>query len=233
MKKNNVINRSFTGLFAAIATTIVLLFAGSVNASAQDEPMTMPEVAPEYPGGTMELLSFIQQHLEYPEGAKEQEIQGRVIVQFTIEKDGSVSDVKVVKSVDPLVDDQVVRAISAMPAWKPGMHEGKTVRVSYSLPFRFRLQAPPKDVILVQYAKGQDGKKDVTCTLTSQKKLTEQEQASIIEMKDLNSKLKEVSKKNTEGFFTLPNNPDTMDEFNTIEEKLNSIQNLNVIYKQK
>lgn len=233
MKKNNVINRSFSGLFAAIATTIVLLFAGSVNVNAQDEPMTMPEVAPEYPGGTIALLTFIQQHLEYPEGAKEQEIQGRVIVQFIIEKDGTVSDVKIVKSVDPLVDDQVVRAISAMPAWKPGMHEGKTVRVSYSVPIHFKLQAPPKDVILVQYAKGQDGKKDVTCTLTSQKKLTEQELASIIEMKDLNSKLKEVSKKNAEGFFTLPNNPETMDEFNTIEEKLNSIQNLNVIYKQK
>ena len=232
MKKNNVINRSFRGLFAAIATTVVLLMAGSVNVSAQDEPMLQPEIAPEFPGGVPALLSFIQQNIKYPEGAKEQEIQGRVIVQFTIEKDGSVSDVKVVKSVDPLVDDQVVRAISAMPAWKPGMHEGKPVRASYSLPFRFRLQAPPKDIILVQYAKGQDGKKDVTCTLTSQKKLTEQELASVIEMKDLNSKLKEVSKKKTEGFFALPNNPDTMDEFNTLEEALNKDDNLKVTYKQ-
>ena len=232
MKKNNVINRSFRGLFAAIATTIVLLMAGSVNVSAQDEPMTQPEVAPEYPGGTIALLSFIQQNLEYPEGAKEQEIQGRVIVRFTIEKDGSISDVQVVKSVDPLVDDQVVRAVSAMPAWKPGMHEGKPVRVSYSIPIHFKLQAPPKDVILVQYAKGEDGKKAVTCTLTSQKKLTEQEQASIIEMKDLNSKLKEVGKKKSEGFFALPNNPDTMDEFNTLEEALNKDDNLKVTYKQ-
>ena len=232
MKKNNVINRSFNGIFAAVATTIVLLMAGSVNASAQDEPMRNPEIAPEFPGGTVALLSLIQQNIKYPEEAKEQEIQGRVIVQFTIEKDGSVTDVKVVKSVHPLVDEQVVRAVSAMPAWKPGMHEGKPVRVSYSVPFRFRLQAPPKDIILVQYAKGQNGKKDVTCTLTSQKKLTEQEQASVIEMKDLDSKLKEVSKKNTEGLFALPNTPETMDEFNTIEEKLNSIQNLNVTYKQ-
>lgn len=232
MKKNNVINRSFRGLFAAIATTVILLMAGSVNVSAQDEPMTQPEIAPEYPGGTVAMLSYIQQNLKYPEGAKEQEIQGRVIVQFTIEKDGSVSDVKVVKSVDPLVDDQVVRAISAMPAWKPGMHEGKPVRVSYSLPFRFRLQAPPKDIILVQYAKSQDGKKDVTCTLTSQKKLTEQELASVIEMEDLNSKLKEVSKKKTEGFFALPNNPDTMDEFNALEEALNKDTSLKVTYKQ-
>ena len=229
MKKNNRTFKSFIALFATVA---VMLTAGSLNVSAQEEPMTQPEIAPEFPGGTVALLSLIQQNIKYPEEAKEQEIQGRVIVQFTIEKDGSVTDVKVVKSVHPLVDEQVVRAVSAMPAWKPGMHEGKPVRVSYSVPFRFRLQAPPKDIILVQYAKGQNGKKDVTCTLTNQKKLTEQEQASVIEMKDLDSKLKEVSKKNTEGFFALPNTPETMDEFNTIEEKLNSIQNLNVTYKQ-
>ena len=59
MKKNNVINRSFNGIFAAVATTIVLLMAGSVNASAQDEPMRNPEIAPEYPGGVVALLSFI------------------------------------------------------------------------------------------------------------------------------------------------------------------------------
>lgn len=233
MKKNNVINRPFRGLLAAIATTVVLLMAGSVNANAQDEPMTQPEIAPEYPGGVPALLSLIQQKIKYPEEAKEQEIQGRVIVQFTIEKDGSVSDVKVVKSVHPLVDEQVVHVVSAMPAWKPGMHEGKPVRVSYSLPFRFRLQAPPKDIILVKYTIGQDGKKVVTCTLTSEKKLTEQELASKIQMKDLDSKLKELGKKKTEGFFALPNNPDTMDEFNALEEALNNIKGINVTYQQK
>lgn len=233
MKKNNVTNRSFRGLFAAIVTTVVLLMAGSVNVSAQDEPMTQPEIAPEYPGGTVAMLSYIQQNLKYPEGAKEQEIQGRVIVKFTIETDGTVSDVNVVKSVDPLVDAEVVRIVSDMPAWKPGMHEGKPVRVSYSIPIRFRLQAPPKDIILVKYTIGQDGKKVVTCTLTSEKKLTEQELTSKIQMKDLDSKLKELGKKKTEGFFALPNNPDTMDEFNAVEEALNNIKGINVTYKQK
>ena len=113
MKKNNVINRSFNGIFAAVATTIVLLMAGSVNASAQ--------------GGVVALVSFLQQNLKYPEEAKEKEIQGRVIVQFTIETDGSVSDVSVLQSVHPLVDAQVVNAISSMTGWKPGMHEGKPV----------------------------------------------------------------------------------------------------------
>ena len=233
MKKNNVINRSFNGIFAAVATTIVLLMAGSVNASAQDEPMRNPEIAPEYPGGVVALVSFLQQNLKYPEEAKEKEIQGRVIVQFTIETDGSVSDVSVLQSVHPLVDAQVVNAISSMTGWKPGMHEGKPVRVSYALPFRFRLQAPPKDIILVKYTNGQDGRKDVTCTLTNTKNLTEQELASTIQMKDLESKLKELSKKNTEGFFALSNNPDTMDEFNAVEEKLNNIKGINVSYKQK
>ena len=65
MKKNNVINRSFNGIFAAVATTIVLLMAGSVNASAQDEPMRNPEIAPEYPGGVVALVSFLQQNLKY------------------------------------------------------------------------------------------------------------------------------------------------------------------------
>ena len=95
------------------------------------------EEMPQYPGGAEALLEFLNQNVQYPEEAEKAGIQGRVIATFVVEKDGSVSNAKVVKSVDPLLDAEALRIISAMPKWKPGKQNGKVVRVKYTIPLSF------------------------------------------------------------------------------------------------
>ena len=95
------------------------------------------EEMPQYPGGAQALLEFLNQNVQYPEEAEKAGIQGRVIATFVVEKDGSVSNAKVVKSVDPLLDAEALRVISAMPKWKPGKQNGKVVRVKYTVPLSF------------------------------------------------------------------------------------------------
>lgn len=81
-----------------------------------------------------------EEQVKYPMIAQENNIQGKVFVQFVIEKDGSVSDVKVARSVDPSLDKEAIRVVKAMPKWKPGKQRGKPVRVSYTVPINFQLQ---------------------------------------------------------------------------------------------
>jgi TonB family protein len=96
------------------------------------------EVMPKFPGGDIALLKFIANHINYPASAKG--IQGRVFCEFTVEKDGSVSDIKVVKSLDPELDVEAVRVLGLLPKFIPGKHRGITVRVKYSVPVSFILQ---------------------------------------------------------------------------------------------
>ena len=97
------------------------------------------EDAPEFPGGIQALLDYLKENIKYPAICKDNNIQGRVIVSFVVEKDGSISDPKVVKGVNPSLDKEAVRVISTMPKWKPGKQKGITVRVRYSVPVNFRL----------------------------------------------------------------------------------------------
>lgn len=99
------------------------------------------EDKPEFPGGgEAALLQWIAKNTEYPEIAKENQIQGRVFVGFVIGKDGSVSDVKILRGVDPYLDKEAKRVVEAMPNWKPGKQRGKPVKVSFQVPINFRLQ---------------------------------------------------------------------------------------------
>ena len=93
---------------------------------------------PDFPGGQKELLSFLSRNIKYP--AIENKIQGRVIVQFVVNKDGSISGAKVVRSIDPDLDKEALRVINSMPQWKPGMNKGEIVSVKYTIPVMFRLQ---------------------------------------------------------------------------------------------
>ena len=96
---------------------------------------------PEYPGGQSALFNFLSSNVKYPKVAQQNGIQGRVIVQFVVAKDGSISDVKVARTGgDPSLDKEAVRVIKAMPNWKPGTERGKPVRVKYTVPVNFRLQ---------------------------------------------------------------------------------------------
>lgn len=94
----------------------------------------------EFPGGEAAMYAFIQKTLKYPVVAAENGLKGRVTCEFTINKDGSIEDVKILKGVDPSLDKEAIRVISAMPKWKPGEQRGKAVRVSFTLPITFKLQ---------------------------------------------------------------------------------------------
>ncbi|MEY8591913.1 energy transducer TonB [Butyricimonas hominis] len=95
------------------------------------------EDMPTFPG---DINKWLSRNVKYPVIAQENNIQGKVSVQFVIERDGSITDVKVLRSVDPSLDKEAVRVIKSMPKWKPGKQRGKAVRVSYTVPINFRLQ---------------------------------------------------------------------------------------------
>ncbi len=97
------------------------------------------EQMPEYPGGAHALFEYLAKNIRYPESAEKAGIQGRVIATFVVMKDGSISNVKVVKSVSPELDTEARRVLSAMPNWTPGMQNGKAVNVKYTVPISFAL----------------------------------------------------------------------------------------------
>lgn len=97
------------------------------------------EQMPSYVGGQPALMKYLIENVRYPKAAVEAKQQGRVVVQFVVEKDGAVSGVKLLKSVTPLLDAEAIRVVKAMPKWNPGKKDGKLVRVRYALPVSFRL----------------------------------------------------------------------------------------------
>ena len=98
------------------------------------------EEMPEFPGGMGECMKFLAKNIKYPTVAQENGVQGRVIIQFVVNRDGSIVDPVVVRGVDPYLDKEALRVISMMPKWKPGKQRGKAVRVKYTVPVMFRLQ---------------------------------------------------------------------------------------------
>lgn len=98
------------------------------------------EQQPMFPGGPAALMKYLSEHTKYPVVAQENGVQGRVTVQFVVEKDGSISDVHVLKGVDPSLDKEAVRVVKSLPRWTPGKQNGITVRVNYRVPVLFRLQ---------------------------------------------------------------------------------------------
>lgn len=106
----------------------------------EEEIFVVVENQPEFPGGQAAMMKFLSENIKYPVIAQENGIQGRVICNFVVERDGSITDVQVVRGVDPSLDKEAVRVIQSMPKWKPGMQRGKPVRVRFTLPVVFRLQ---------------------------------------------------------------------------------------------
>ena len=95
---------------------------------------------PVFPGGNGALLEYLATHVKYPVVAQENGVQGRVIVSFVVECDGSITDVRVERSIDPSLDREAIRVVSSMPRWSPGKLNGYIVRVKYSVPVAFKLQ---------------------------------------------------------------------------------------------
>ena len=124
---------------------VEVVIAAPVEAPVEEEEeevvFVVVETMPEFPGGQQALFKYLSENVKYPVIAQENGIQGRVICQFVVNKDGSIVDVEVVRSGgDASLDKEAVRVIKSMPKWKPGKQRGKAVRVKYTVPVNFRLQ---------------------------------------------------------------------------------------------
>ena len=123
---------------------VVVGYGGGEEASDEVPVFRVVEEMPEFPGGMGECLKFLGKNIKYPVEAQKAGVQGKVIVQFVVEKDGNIANPKVVRSIDPDLDGEAIRVISIMPKWKPGMQKGQPVRVKYTVPVTFRLDG--KDI---------------------------------------------------------------------------------------
>jgi len=117
---------------------------GSDVLSTNDKTFDVVEEMPEYPGGQSAMLEYLSKNVRYPEEAHKAGKQGRVIATFVVEKDGSITNAKVVRSIDPLLDAEALRVISSMPNWIPGKQDGKPVAVKYTVPITFKLDGTTK-----------------------------------------------------------------------------------------
>lgn len=122
---------------------VEIIAAPAATAITEEEDQVVFQVVetmPSFPGGDIELFRFLSENIKYPAIAQENAIQGRVICQFIVNKDGAIVDVEIVRSVDPSLDKEALRVIKAMPKWSPGKQRGRSVRVKYTLPINFKLQ---------------------------------------------------------------------------------------------
>ena len=111
-----------------------------VKQDVENKIFEVVEQQPSFPGGQGALMSWLASNIHYPPVAEENGIQGRVVVSFVVEKDGSITQVQVVRGVDPSLDKEAVRVTKSMPKWTPGKQNGQAVRVKYNLPVTFKLQ---------------------------------------------------------------------------------------------
>ena len=110
------------------------------NAESTEKTFEVVEQMPAFPGGDAALMKYLSENIKYPKAAEKAGEQGRVVVNFIVEKDGAISNVNVVRSVTPTLDAEAVRVIKAMPKWVPGKQDGQFVRVKYNVPVSFKLQ---------------------------------------------------------------------------------------------
>jgi protein TonB len=106
----------------------------------EEQVFVVVEEMPEFPGGEKALRTYLATSVKYPTIAQENGIQGKVFVNFVVNKDGSVSNVKIARGVDPAIDAEALRVVTSLPRWKPGKQRGAPVRVSYTVPISFKLE---------------------------------------------------------------------------------------------
>ncbi len=123
----------------ADAETVVEVFEVEEEV-VEEEIFTIVEDMPEFPGGIQALYKYLGENVKYPQAAKANGISGKVFVNFTVEKDGSITDVKIIRGVHELLDKEAIRVVKSFPKWKPGKQRGKAVRVSYNIPISFVLK---------------------------------------------------------------------------------------------
>ena len=121
-----------TGEITAESSVPKKVFTGKVYEIVEDMPA--------FPGGVTELMNYLSKNTHYPAATKRDGIQGRVVVSFIVEPDGSISNAKLVRRVDPSLDQEALRVVAEMPKWIPGKQNGAAVRVKYNVPVTFKLQ---------------------------------------------------------------------------------------------
>ena len=152
-KRTRMTGRIKYALFAPLA--IALLLASNISCTSSDAdsmPASTPamevdenhvfeivEKGAEFPGGMAACLKWMMENLDYPTAASEAGIQGRVYVSFVVQKDGSLTDVKIARGVHPTLDEEAIRVVKKMPKWKPGRQNGKEVNVRATVPVNFKL----------------------------------------------------------------------------------------------
>ena len=128
-------------LMATCCLTTVLAQKTVVSQKDQkEEPFDVVEDMPAFPGGMEAMIQFISSNIQYPADAQKQKVDGRVLVNFVVEKDGSITEVKVIKPTFPSLDAEAIRVVKAMPKWKPGYQRGQAVRVQFTMPINFSLK---------------------------------------------------------------------------------------------
>ena len=120
--------------------TFTVAFAASAQDTEKGKVYSEVEVMPQYPGGQEALFKFISENVTYPQNAHKNNIEGKVFVQFIVDKKGAVTNAKVVRGVDPDLDKEALRVINLMEKWTPGKNKGKTVKVKYTIPINFALK---------------------------------------------------------------------------------------------
>ncbi len=156
-----------------------------VATSKEDTVYQIAEEMPKFPGGEQAMIKFVAENINYPQEAKDKEIAGRVFVSFVVEKDGSVSNVKVVRGIGGGCDEEAARVIKGMPKWKPGMQKGKPVRVNYMMPVFFKLDGGKSNsnslVGTIWEGIGTGTKGDVTYTWHSTMQFSSENEGFLIE----------------------------------------------------
>lgn len=138
----------FCNAFISMLLMMVLLNCNSAYAQNScgnvtdydDEIIQMPQVKASFPGGGVELINWLKENVQYPENARNMNIQGTVVVKFVVEKDGSISQPKIESSVHEMLDEEALRLVKSMPKWTPAKNNGMPCRSHYLLPIQFYLQ---------------------------------------------------------------------------------------------
>ncbi len=246
MKKEKTLRRRMLYLLVTVPVTALLFMAcgthGKVlsqSAASTTSALTeevyendVDEMA-EYPGGVVSLLEYMRRTIIYPAEAREKGVQGRVIVRFIVEKDGSITDVHVEDNprsniltcpqlLDKQLGDEAVRTVSQMSKFKPAIKNGQPVRISYAVPVNFRLDngesVDTKDMIIVSWKKNKEGEKQVLCMLTGKNHATAD--AKFIKSRKTKSYISKI-KKTDEGIFFLENDTTTNRQFENINLSIN------------
>ena len=165
VKKGDAVIASYVG-YVSDATVVKASQSNYVFVLEKDgsnetrKPFDVVEQMPQFPGGTTAMMEYLSKSVRYPEEAHKNGIQGRVIITFVVESDGSITEAHIVRSVNPLLDAEALRVVNAMPNWTPGMQNGEPVRVKYTLPITFKLQGDAKakteNIVLGKEHKGKD-----------------------------------------------------------------------------